>query len=95
MRLRGSEDQIRQVRVDTAAPGVNPEAPDSMEGALQSALVIEEHRTVMGAVMKKIQSVKGGLNEAFNILLTCFEVSNVMLLRIFICFKYTYITSSP
>ena len=47
-----------------------------MEGALQSALIIEEHRTVMGAVMKKIQSVKGGLNEAFNNFLTRFEVRN-------------------
>ena len=81
--------------METTAPGVNLEGPDSMEGALQSASIMEEHRTMMGAVMKKIQSVKGGLNEAFNSLLTGFEVSHVMLLRNFICFKCTYITSSP
>ena len=43
----GSEDPALQAEEDTAAPGVNPEAPDSMEGALQSASIVEEHRTVM------------------------------------------------
>ena len=52
-----------------AAPTVNPEAPNTLEGALQSASIVEEHRTMMSAVMGKIQSVKGGLNEAFNSLL--------------------------
>ena len=61
-----------------AAPTVNPEAPNTLEGALQSASIMEEHRTLMSAVMEKIQSIKGGLNEAFNSLLTGFEVWDVM-----------------
>ena len=55
-------------------PGVNPEAQDSMEGALQSALIIEEHDTMMGAVIKKIQSAESGLNGACISLIKGFEV---------------------
>ena len=45
----------------------------------------------MGAVMKKIQSVKGGLNEAFNSLLTGFEVSNVMFfMELYLFYMHIY-----
>ena len=46
--------------------------------ALQSASVLEEHRTLMGTVIEKIQSAKSGLNDAFTSLLTGFEVCDVM-----------------
>ena len=57
-----------------AAP-VQPEAPDNMLEALQVASIDEEHRTIMSAVVQKVQSAKSGLNEACASLLTGFEVS--------------------
>ena len=54
---------------------VQPEAPDTLLEALRSASIIEEHRTLMGAVIEKIQSAKSGLTEACASLLTSFEVS--------------------
>nr|XP_040251763.1 myosin heavy chain-like [Aegilops tauschii subsp. strangulata] len=35
------------------ATSVNPEAPDTLVGALQSAAIVEEHRTLMGTVVEK------------------------------------------
>ena len=35
---------------------VQPEAPDNLPGALLSASVDEEHRTIMSAVVQKVQS---------------------------------------
>ena len=43
---------------------VHPEAPDNLLGALRSASIDEEHRTIMSAVIEKIQSAKSGLTEA-------------------------------
>ena len=57
-----------------AAP-VQPEAPDNMLEALQGASIDEEHRTIMSAVVQKVQSAKSGLTEACTSLLTGFEVS--------------------
>ena len=54
---------------------VHPEAPDNLLGALRSASINEEHRTIMSAVVQKVQSAKSGLTEACASLLTCFEVS--------------------
>ena len=51
--------------------------------ALQSAPVLEEHCTLMGTVVEKVQSAKSGLNDAFTSLLTGFEVCNVMSLAAF------------
>ena len=62
----------------------NPEAPNTMVDALQSASILEEHRTLMGTVAERIQSAKSSLNEAFSSLLTGFEVHNVMMLVIFL-----------
>ena len=50
-------------------------APDNLLGALRSASIDEEHRTIMSAVIKKVQSAKSGLTEACASLLTGFEVS--------------------
>ena len=46
--------------------------------ALQGASVLEEHHTLMGTVVEKVQSAKSGLDEAFTSLLTGFEVCDVM-----------------
>ena len=61
-----------------SAASTNLEAPNTLEEAPQSASVVEEYCTLMGAVMEKVQSVKNGLNEAFCSLLTGFEVCDVM-----------------
>ena len=54
---------------------VQPEAPDTLLEALRSASIVEEHHTLVGAVIEKIQSVKSRLIEACASLLTGFEVS--------------------
>ena len=54
---------------------VHPEAPDNLLEALHSASIDEEHRTIMSAVVQKVQSAKSGLTEACVSLLTSFEVS--------------------
>ena len=54
---------------------IYPEAPDNLLGALRGASIDEEHRTIMSAVIKKVQSAKSGLTEACASLLTGFEVS--------------------
>ena len=59
----------------TPAASVQPEAPDSLLEALNGASIEEEHRTVMSAVIQKVQSAKSGLTEACASLLTGFEVS--------------------
>ena len=55
---------------------VHPEAPDNLLEALRGASIDEEHRTIMSAVIEKVQSAKSGLTEACASLLTGFEVSN-------------------
>ena len=57
----------------------NPEAPNTLAEALQCTSIMEEHCTLMGVVVEKVQSAKSGLNEAFTSLLTGFEVCDVML----------------
>ena len=54
---------------------VYPEAPDNLLGALHGASIVEEHGTIMSAVIKKVQSTKSRLTEACASLLTGFEVS--------------------
>ena len=54
---------------------VQPEAPDNLLGALRSASIDEEHRTIMSAVVQKVQSAKSGLTKACASLLTGFDVS--------------------
>ena len=53
---------------------VHPEAPDNLLEALNGASIDEEHRTVMSAVIQKVQSAKSGLTEACTSLLIGFEV---------------------
>ena len=58
----------------TPVASVQPEAPDSLLEALNGASIEEEHRTVMSAVIQKVQLAKSGLTEACSSLLTGFEV---------------------
>ena len=58
----------------TPAASVQPEAPDNLLEALNGASINEEHRTVMSAVIQKVQLAKSGLTEACSSLLTGFEV---------------------
>ena len=55
---------------------VHPEASDNLLETLQGASIDEEHRTLMSAVIAKVQSAKRGLTEACASLLTGYEVSN-------------------
>ena len=54
------------------AASVQPEAPDNLLEALNSASIEEEHRTVMSAVIQKVQLAKSGLTEACSSLLSGF-----------------------
>ena len=58
---------------------VQPEAPDTLMEALRSASIVEEHRTLMGTVVERIQSAKNGLTEACTSLLTGFGVNNAIM----------------
>ena len=60
----------------TVAPTApfQPEAPDNLLEVLKGASIEEEHRTVMSAVIQKVQLAKSGLTEACSSLLTGFEV---------------------
>src|SRR5215216_732357 len=40
------------------ATSANPEVPNTMVDALESASILEEHHTVMGTVAERIQSAK-------------------------------------
>ena len=73
-------DSVRQPLAKRGKPpvpmaSVHPEASDNLLEALRSASIDEEHRTIMSAVVKKVQSTKNGLAEACASLLTGFEVS--------------------
>ena len=58
----------------TPVTSVQPEAPDNLLEVLNSASIDKEHRTIMSAVIQKVQSAKSGLTEACASLLTGFEV---------------------
>ena len=58
----------------TPATSVHPEVPDNLLEALNGASIEEEHRTVMSAVIQKVQLAKSRLTEACSSLLTGFEV---------------------
>ena len=67
----------RKGKPTTPVTSIHPEAPDNLLEALNSASIDEEHRTVMSAVIQKVQSAKSGLTEACTSLLTGFEVRNL------------------
>ena len=59
----------------TPETSVHPRALDDLLEVLNGASIDEEHRTIMSAVIQKVQSAKSGLTEACASLLTSFEVS--------------------
>ena len=71
----GRRSPIKGGQPSMLVSSVQPEAPDNLLEALHSASIDEEHRTIMSAVVKKVQSAKSGLTEACASLLTGFEVS--------------------
>ena len=56
---------------------VHPGSLDNLLEVLRGASIDEEHRTIMSAVVQKVQSAKSGLTEACTSLLTGFEVSKI------------------
>ena len=72
----GRRSPVKGGQPPVPVSSVHPEAPDNLLEALRSASIDEEHRTIMSAVVEKVQSAKNGLTEACASLLTGFEVSN-------------------
>ena len=70
----GRRPPVKKGKPTTLATSVHSEAPDNLLEVLNSASIDEEHRTVMSAVIQKVQSAKSGLTEACTSLLTGFEV---------------------
>ena len=71
----GRRPPSKRGKTPVPVTSVHPEAPDNLLGALHGASIDEEHRTIMSAVIKKVQSANSGLTEACASLLTSFEVS--------------------
>ena len=61
-------------RGDGKGPAQFNVRPDVLTGLLERAMLLEEHRSLMSEVLKKISSATSGLNEAFASLLRDFEV---------------------
>ena len=70
----GSRPPRKKGKPTTLVTSVQLEAPDNLLETLNGASIDEEHRTVMSAVIQKVQSAKSGLTEACTSLLTGFEV---------------------
>ena len=71
----GRRPPSKRGKTPVPVTSVHPEAPDNLLLALRGASIDEEHRTIMSAVIKKVQSAKSELTEACASLLTSFEVS--------------------
>ena len=70
----GRRPPSKRGKMPVPVTSVHPEAPDNVLEALCGASINEEHRTIMSAVVQKVQSAKRGLTEACASLLTGFEV---------------------
>ena len=71
---RGKRTPSKRSKPSKPAASVQPEVPDNLLEVLDGASIDEEHRTIMSAVIRKVQSAKSGLTEACASLLTGFEV---------------------
>ena len=60
----GRQPPRKKGKPTTLAASVQPEAPDILLEVLNGASIDEEHRTIMSAVIHKVQSAKSGLTEA-------------------------------
>ena len=85
----GRRSPVKGGQPPVPVSSVHPEALDNLREALRGASIDEEHRTIMTAVIEKVQSTKNGLIEACASLLTGFEESNQNIR------KYYRIDSSP
>ena len=75
----GKQPPLKEGGASTpAAASSNPGAPNTLVEALRRASIVEEHRTLMGVVVEKVQSTRSEMDEAFTSLLTGFEVCDVM-----------------
>ena len=70
----GERPPSKRSKPSEPAASVQPEAPDNLLEVLNGASIDEEHRTIMSAVIQKVQSAKSGLTEACANLLTGSEV---------------------
>ena len=70
----GRQPPSKRSKPTEPVTSVQPEAPDNLLEVLNGASIDEEHRTIMSAVIQKVQSAKSGLTEACASLLTGFEV---------------------
>ena len=70
----GRRPLCKKGKTVTPEASVQPEAPDNLLEALKGASIEEEHRTIMSAVIQKVQLAKSRLTEACSSLLTGFEV---------------------
>ena len=70
----GRQPPSKRSKPTKPATSVQPEAPDNLLEVLNGASIDEEHRTIMSAVIQKVQSAKSGLTKACASLLTGFEV---------------------
>ena len=70
----GRRPPCKKGKPTTPVTSVQPEALDNLLEVLNGASIDEEHRTIMSAVIQKVQSAKGGLTEACVSLLIGFEV---------------------
>ena len=71
----GRQPPSKRSKPTEPVTSVQPKAPYNLLEVLNSASIDEEHRTIMSAVIQKVQSAKSGLTEACASLLTGFEVS--------------------
>ena len=69
-----SPERLAHTRGNGKGPAQFNVRPDVLTGLLERAALSEEHRSLMGEVLKTISSATSGLNEAFTSLLRGFEV---------------------
>ena len=60
----GKRPPSKRGKPSVLVTSVHLEAPDDLLGVLHGASIDEEHRTIMSAVIEKVQSAKNGLTEA-------------------------------
>ena len=71
----GRRSRVKRGKPPVPVASVHPEAPDNLLEVLRGASIDEEHRTIISAVIEKVQSAKNGLTEPCASLLTGFEVA--------------------
>ena len=71
----GRQPPSKRSKPTEPVTSVQLEAPDNLLEVLNGASIDEEHRTIMSAVIQKVQSAKSGLTEAWASLLIDFDVS--------------------